>query len=178
MNLLFIGQHGQCFFHYTDYISKYMNYEIIQRSFIQFSSVAQLCLLLCDLMDCSTPGLLIHHQLPEFAQTHVHCVDDAIQPSHPLLPLFSAIGLSQHQGLFQWVGSSQVAKVRAPASTSVLPMNIQDWFLLGLAGSIFLQSKTLSRVFSNTTVQKHQFFSTQHSLWSNSLICTWLLEKP
>ena len=64
------------------------------------------------------------------------------------------------------------------ASASVLSMNIQDWFSLGLTGLISLQSKGLSRVFSNTTVQKHHFFSTQPSLWSNSHIHTWLLEKP
>ena len=68
---------------------------------------------LCDPMDCSTPGLPVHHQLPEFTQTHVHWVGDAIQPFHPLLcPSPPAFSLSQHQGLFQWVGSShQVAKV-------------------------------------------------------------------
>ena len=64
------------------------------------------------------------------------------------------------------------------ASASVLPMNIQDWFPLGWTGWISLQSKGFSRVFSNTTVQKHQFFSAQLSLWSNSHIHTWLLEKP
>ena len=63
-------------------------------------------------------------------------------------------------------------------SASVPPMNIQGWFPLGSTGRISLQSKGLSRVFSNTTVQKHQFFGTQLSLWSNSHICTWLLEKP
>ena len=64
------------------------------------------------------------------------------------------------------------------ASASVLPMNIQDWFPLGLTGWISLQSNGLSRVFSNTTIQKHQFSDTQLSLWSNSHIHTWLLEKP
>ena len=64
------------------------------------------------------------------------------------------------------------------ALTSVLPMNIQDWFPLGWTGWISLQSKLLSRVFSNTTVQKHQFFGTQLSLWPSSHICTWLQEKP
>ena len=69
---------------------------------VQFSSVAQLCPALCDPMNCSTPGLPVHHQLPEFTQTHVHCVRDAIQPSHPLLsPPPPALNLSQHQGLFQ-----------------------------------------------------------------------------
>ena len=66
----------------------------------------------------------------------------------------------------------------ASASASVLPMNIQEWFPLGMTGLISLQFKGHSRVFSNTTVQQHQFFSTQLSLWSNSYIHTWLLEKP
>ena len=80
---------------------------------VQFSSVIQLCPTLCDPMDCSTPGLPVHHQFPEFTQTHVHWVSDAIQLSHPLLsPSPPAFNLSQHQGLFQWVGSShQLAKV-------------------------------------------------------------------
>ena len=67
----------------------------------QFSLVAQSCLTLCDPMDCSTPGFLVHHQLPEPTQLHVHCVSDAIQPSHPLSsPSPPAFNLSQHQGLF------------------------------------------------------------------------------
>ena len=79
----------------------------------QFSSVAQSCLTLCDTMEWSTPGLPFHHQLPEFTQTHVHWVSDAIQPSHPLLsPSPPALNPSQHQGLSQWSSSShQVAKV-------------------------------------------------------------------
>ena len=78
----------------------------------QFSSVAQLCLTLCDPMACSPPGLPVHHQLPEFTQTHVHQVSDAIQPSHPLSSPSPAFNLSQHKGLFKWVSSShQVAKV-------------------------------------------------------------------
>ena len=68
--------------------------------------------------------------------------------------------------------------IRVSASISVFPMNIQDWFPLGLTDLISLLSKGLSRDFSNTTVQKHQFFSSQLSLWSNSHICTWLLGKP
>ena len=67
--------------------------------------------------------------------------------------------------------------IEISASASVLPMNIQDWFPLGLTGLISLQTKGLSRVLSNTTVQKHQFFGAQPSLWSNCHICTWLLEK-
>ena len=80
---------------------------------VQFSPVAQLCPTLCDPMDCSMPGFPVHHQLRELAQTHVHQVSDAIQPSHPLLSLFPpTFSHSQHQGLFKWVSSShQVAKV-------------------------------------------------------------------
>ena len=82
-------------------------------SSVQFSSVAQLCPTLCDPLNRSTPGLPVHHQLPEFTQTHVHQVSDAIQPSHPLSsPSPPAPNPSQHQSLFQWVNSShQVAKV-------------------------------------------------------------------
>ena len=80
---------------------------------VQFCSVAQSCPTLCDPMNCSTPGLPVHHHLPEFTQTHVHWVSDAIQPSHPLSsPSSPAPNPSQHQSLFQWVNSSQeVAKV-------------------------------------------------------------------
>ena len=145
------------------------------------SSVAQSCLTLCDPMDHSVPGLPVHHQVPEFIQTHVHWVGDAIQPSHPLSsPSPPALNLSRHQVLFKWVSPShQVAKeIGTSTSASVLSVNIQDWFPLGWTGWISLKSKGLSRVFSNTTVQKHQFFSTQLSLWSISHIHTWLLEKP
>ena len=80
---------------------------------VQFSSVAQSCLTLCDPMNHSMPGLPVHHQLPEFTQTHIHWVGDAIQPSHSLSsPSPPALNLSQHQDLFQWVSSShQVAKI-------------------------------------------------------------------
>ena len=121
-------------------------------------SVSRLCPTLFDLMDYSTPGFPLLHHLPEFAQTHVW-VDDVIQPSHPLsLPSPPALNLSQHQGLFPWVGSlHQVAKV------------------LEL---LQLQHQSFQWVFSSTTVWKHQFFSAQPSLWSSSHIRTWLLEKP
>ena len=80
---------------------------------LQFSSVAQSCLTLCNAMNCSTPGLPMYYQLPESTQTHVHCVGGAIQPSHPLSSPSPAFNLSQRQGLFQWVSSShQVAKVK------------------------------------------------------------------
>ena len=110
-------------------------------------------------MGCSKPGLPVHPQLPEFTQNHVHWVGDAIQPPYPLSsPSPPALNLSKQQGLFKWVSSSdQVANIGVSASASVLPMNIEDWSL-GWTGWISLQSKGLSRVFSNTTVQKNQFF--------------------
>ena len=143
----------------------------------QFSSVAHSCPTLCDPMNRSTPGLTVHHQLREFTQTHVHRVGDAIQPSYPLSSRFPALSLSQHQGHFQWAGSSyQVAKsIGASALVSVLPMNIQGWFHLGLIGLISLQSEGLSGVFSSTTQLKS---IAQPSLWSNSHICIWQLGKP
>ena len=150
-------------------------------SSVQFSSIAQSCPTLCHPIVCSTPGLPVHHQLPEFTQTHVHWVSDAIQPSHPLLsPSPPAFNISQHQGLFKWVSSShQMAEVlEFQLQHQSFQWTLQDWFPLGRTGWISLQSKGLSRVFSNTTVQKHQFFSAQLSLQSNSHIHTWLLEKP
>ena len=133
-----------------------------------FSSVAQSCPILCDPMDHSMPGLPVPHQLPEFTQIHIHRVSDAIQPSHPLSSLSPpAFNLSQHHSLFKWVSSSTSGgqSTGVSASASVLPMNIQDWFPLGWTAWISLQSKGLSRVFSNTTVQKHQFFGAQLSLY-------------
>ena len=108
---------------------------------------SQSCPTLCDPMDCSASDFSVLHYFLEFAQTHVHWVDDAIQPSHSLSPTSPpAINLSQHQGLFQWVSSlHQLVKA---ASASVLPMNIQGSFPLGLTGLISLVSKGLSRVFS------------------------------
>ena len=148
---------------------------------IQFSSVAQSCPTLWDPMNHSMPGLPVHHQIPEFTQTHVHWVGNAIQPSHPLSsPSPPTPKPSQHQSLFQWVNSlHDVAKsIGVSASASVLPMNTQDWSPLGWTGWTSLQSKGFWRVFSNTTVQKHQFFGTQLSSQSNSHIHTWPLEKP
>ena len=90
----------------------------------QFSSVAQLCLTLCDPVDCSMPGLPVHHQLPQFTQTHVHWVGDAIQPSHPLSsPSSPAFNLSQQQGLFQWTSSSHQVAKHWSFSFSINPSN-------------------------------------------------------
>ena len=116
----------------------------------QFSSVAQSCLTLWDPMDCSTPSLPVHHQLPELAQTLIHRVNDAIQASHPLSsPSPPALNLFKHQCLFQHqFFASGGQSTGASVSASVLPMNIQDWFPLGLTGWISLQSKGFSKVFS------------------------------
>ena len=126
----------------------------------QISSVTQSCLTLCKTMNRSMPGLPVYQQLPEFTQIHVHRVGDAIQPSHPLSSPSPAPNLSKHQGLFQWVNSSFPwggQSIGVSASASVLPMNTQDWSLRW-TGWISLQSKGVSRVFSNITVEKHQFF--------------------
>ena len=144
-------------------------------------SASELCLTLYDPMDCSMPAFPVLYYLPEFAQTHVHWVGDAIQLSHSLSPPFSSCPQSLPAlGSFpkSWLFTSGGQNTAASASATVLPMNIQGWFLLGLTGLISLLSKGLSRVFSSTTSWKHQFFSTQPSLWYNSHICTWLLEKP
>ena len=109
-----------------------------------------------------------------------HTSIESMMPSNHLilfsscLQSFPASGSFSVSQFFPLGGQS----VGASASASVLPMNIQDWFPLGWTGWISLQFKGLSRVFSNTTVRKHQFFGAQLSLWSNSHIHTWLLEKP
>ena len=130
-------------------------------SSVQFSSVQLLSRvrLFATPWITALPGLPVHHKLPEFTQTHAHWVGDAIQPSHPpSSPSPPAPNPSQHQGLFQRVISShEVAKV--------LEFQHQSFQRspLGQTGWISLQSKGLSRVFSNTTVQKHQFFGAQLS---------------
>ena len=129
--------------------------------------------------NCSMPGFLDLDYLPEFAQTHVHWVGDTIQPSCPLLPSFSscpqsfpALGSFRMRQLFTSGGQS----IGASASVSVLPMN-KGWFPLWLTGLISLMSKGLSRVLSSTMIWKHQIFGVQSTLWFNSHIHTWLLEK-
>ena len=142
-------------------------------------SVAQSHLTLCDPMDCSTPSFPVLHHLLELAQTHVHQVGDTIQPSCPLSPPSPpAFNLAQH------LSNESALHIRWPeycsfSFRSVFLMNIQNWFPLGLTGLISLQSKRVaSRVFSNTTVQKHQFFGALPSSQSNSHIHTWPLGKP
>ena len=129
--------------------------------FRSVSSVAQLCPTLCDPMDCSTPGFSVHYQLPELAQTHVHRVGDAIQPSHLLSsPSLPAFNHSQHQGLLQCVSSSHWSY-----SFSISPSNeysglisftIDRFDLLAVQGTL----KSLLQHHSS----KHQFFSAQLSL--------------
>ena len=139
--------------------------------------VTKSCLILWDPMNCSTPGFPVLHYLPVCSNScplsrwckptissSIICFSSCPQSfpasgSFPINQLFSSGGQS--------IG----------ASSLVLPVNIQDWFPLGWTGLISLQSKGLSRVFSSTTVRKHQFFGAQLSLWPNSHICTWLLGK-
>ena len=132
---------------------------------VQFSSVTQLCPTLWDPTGRSMPGLPVHHQLPEFTQTHVHWVgmpSKHLILSHPLLlpSIFPSIKVFSMSQFFTSGGQS----TGVSASAAVLQMTIHDWFALGWNGWISFQSKGLSRVFSNTTVQKNQFFGAQLSL--------------
>jgi len=145
----------------------------------QFSSVAQSYLTVCEPMNYSMLGFPVHYKLLEYAQTHVHWVSDAFQPSviyHPIFPLpsiFYSIRVFSN-------GSPLHIRCKSigASASSVLPMNIQDWFPSGLAGLIYLQSKRLSRVFSNNTVQKHQLLNAELPFWPKSHIHAWLLGKP
>ena len=114
----------------------------------QFSSVTQSCPSLCDSMNCCTPGLPVHHQLPEFTQIHVHWIGDAIQTSHPVVPFSSCPQSSPASGSFKMsqLFASDGQSIGVSASISVFSMNIQDQFPLGWTGWISLQSKGLSRV--------------------------------
>jgi len=162
-------------------LQKDLLFYIFTKYFIfQFSSVAQSCSNLCDPMNCSIPGLPVHHHLPEFTQTHVHRGGDAIQPSHHLSPLFplppippSIRDFSNESTLcMKWpkYWSFSFSIIPSKELPGLISFRM-DWW-------ISLQSKGLSRVFSNTTVQKHRFFSAQLSSQSNSHIHTWPLEKP
>ena len=143
------------------------------------SSLILSCLTLCDPMDCSMPGFPVLYQFLKLAQTHAHRVGDAIQPSHPLYPLLLLPSIFPSIRVFSKESVLPISwpKYWSFSLASALPMNIQDWFPLGWTGLMILQSKGLSRVFSNTTVQKHQFFGAQLSFWLNSHIYTWPLEK-
>ena len=147
----------------------------------QFSSVTQLCLTLCDpvtLAQRQASLSITYSQSPPKPMS----IESAMPSNHLILCLhllllpqsLPASGSFPMSQLFAWGGQS----TGVSASASVLPMNTQDWSLLGWTGWISLQSKGLSRVFSNTRVQKHQFFGAQLSLSSNSHIHMWPLEKP
>ena len=137
-------------------------------------SVAHSCPTLCNPMDCSTPDFLVLHYLPEFAQ--LTSIDSVIPSNHLILcyPLLLLPSIFPNIKDFSssWLLTSGGQNIGASASISVLPMNIQSRFPLGLTGLISLLSKGLSCVFSSTTVQKHQLCSAQPSLWSNSGIHT------
>ena len=154
---------------------------IILVSSVQFSSVAQLCLTLCDPMDCSTPGLPVHHQLPELLK--LMSIESVILSDHlilccPLLLLpsiFPSIRVFSNESVLciKWPKYWSFSFIISPSNeySELISFRI-NWF-------DSLLFKGLSKVFSNTTIQKHQFFSTQlYSLLSNSHIHTWLLEKP
>ena len=141
---------------------------------VQFSSVAQSCPTLCDPMNCSTPGLPVHHQLPEFTQTHVHWVGDAIQPSHPLPPIPPSIRVFSNESTLHmrwpkyWSFSFSIIPSKEHPGLISFRM---DWLdLLAVQGT----PKSLLQ----HHIQKHQFFSAQLSSQSNFHIHTWPLEKP
>ena len=145
-------------------------------SSVQFSLVAQSCPTLCNPVNRSTPGLPFHHHLhsrPSSPWCHPAISSSVILFSScpQSLPASESFPMSQ---LFAWSDQS----TRVSALASFLPKKSHGWSPLGWTGWTSLQSKGLSRVFSNTTVQKHQFFGTQLSSQSNSHIHTWPLEKP
>ena len=144
-----------------------------------YCSVAQSCPALWDPLNCSMPDFPVLHYLPEFTQIHVCLsrwyyltISSSASPFSFYLQSFPASGSFPVSHLFPSGGQS------VTASTSVLPVNIQGWFPLGLTSLTSLKSKELSRVFSSTAIQMHQFFGSQPSLWSNSHMCTRQPEKP
>ena len=145
----------------------------------RFSSIIQSCPTLCDPMNCSTPGLPVHRQHPELTQ--LISITSVMPSNHLILccPFSSCLQSFPASGSFavNQFFASHGQSIGVSASTSVPPMNTQDWSPLGWNGWISLQSKGLSRVFSNTTIQNHQFFGAQLSSQSNSHIHTWPLEK-
>ena len=149
---------------------------------VQFISITQSCLTLCDPMNrtwrsrppCTSPTPRVYWNSCPSSQWCHPTISSSVVPFSSCPQSFPASGSFQTGQLF----ASGDQSIGGSASTSVLPMNTQDWSPLGWTGWISLQSKGLSRVFSNTTVQKHQYFSAQLSLWFNSHTHTWPLEKP
>ena len=143
-------------------------------------SFTKLCPALCNPINCSTPGFPVLHYLPECSNAcplSRWCHPTILASITPFSSCPQPFPASESFSVSQFFASGG-QNIGASALASVFPMNIQGWFLLGLTGLISLQSKGLSRVFSNTTIQKHQLFNTQPSLWSNFHIHTWVLEKP
>ena len=146
----------------------------------QFSSITQSCLTLQShrlqhaRLPCPSPTPGVHPNLCPSSWWCHPTVSSSIVPCSSCLQSFPASGSFPVSQFF----ASGVQSIGVSTTASVFPMNSQDWFPLGWTGWISLQSKRLSRVFSNTIIQKHQFFSAQLSLWFNSHIHTWLLEKP
>ena len=146
---------------------------------VKFSSVLQSCPTLCNPMECSTPGFPVHHQHRRLLK--LMSIESLMPSSHLIhcLPLLlPSVFPSNRVFSNKSVLCKGCQSIGVSVSASVFPMNIQDWFALGFTGLISLQSKGLSRIFSNTTVQKHQFLGAQLSSQSNSHIHTWPLEKP
>ena len=143
-------------------------------------SVSKLCLAICESMDCSMPASFVLYYLLEFCPNSCPlsqwCHPTTSSSFAPFSSFLWSFPASQSFPVC-WFFASGGQIIGASASASVLPINIQGWFPLGLTGLISLLSKGLSRVFSSTTVWKHQFFGAQCSLWSNSHIRIWLLEK-
>ena len=148
---------------------------------VQFSSVVQSCLTLCNPMNCSTPGFPVHNHSRSLPKP---MSNDSVMPSNHLILCHPLLLLPSILPSIRVFSNESALRIRWPKywrfSFNILgiPMNTQDWSPLGWTGWISLQSKGLSRVFSNTTVQKHQFFGAQLSSQSNSYIHTWPQEKP
>ena len=147
-------------------------------SSVRFSSLTQLCPTLCDPMNPSTLGLPVHHQTWNLLK--LMSIESVMPSNHLILccPLLLLPAIPPSIRVFSNESTLHVRWPKHCFSFSISPMNTQDWFPLGWTGWISLQSKGLSRVFSNATVQKHQFFGAQLSSQSNSHIHTWPLEKP
>ena len=153
---------------------KKQRHHFADKGLYQFSSVAQLCLTLCNYMNCSTLGLSVHTNSLNLLKL---ISIESVMPSKHLIICHPFLLLSSVFPRIRVFSNELALCIREPkywtlASASILPKNIQDLFLLRLMGLISLQSKGLSRVFSNTTVQKHQFFGAQPSSQSNSHIHT------
>ena len=144
---------GQFYLKIVGFIKHWLSSILRPMVSVQFISVAQSCPTLCDPMDCSTPGLPVHHQLPELTQIHVHWVGDAIQPSYPLMPPSPlALNLSQHRDLFKWVSSLHQTAKYWSFSFSISPSNENpglisfrmEWFIYYLCDLLNIHENWLA----------------------------------